>query len=239
MPYTVTQEDILSVSADAAVICVENKMLPAQNPVSLRLSEAGGEGFCAALRQKRLLPVGSAWEVPAGGLPFRHVLAVAAPHWRNGESNELFVLHRCYENLYALCGTLGIRSAALPFLSAMFYRYPQEEAVHIGRMLARSAPCESVFVAETPELYALSRQPYRRPQIVRYLGYYGDYGVFLLDDGLYARIDLRPEMREIQLRRFIAPCYLKETYPDMPSLPEEEISRLRQIYESSPDHILH
>ena len=233
MPYSVTQEDILSVTADAAVICVENRMVPTENPVSLRLAEAGGEAFQNALRQKRFLPVGSAWEVPTDALPFRHILAVACPHWWNGESGELYVLRLCYESIYSLAGELGLRTVAMPFLSAMYYHYPQTEAVNIARTAAEQAGCNSVFVAETPELYAISQAAYRRPEIVRYVGYYGDYGVFLLDNGLYARVDLRPEMQEVQIRRYVAPCYFMGTYPDQVPLPDEEIRRLRDIYDGN------
>ena len=42
MSYRVTQADILSVKADAAVICIENTMAVSEDPVSQRLGEAGG-----------------------------------------------------------------------------------------------------------------------------------------------------------------------------------------------------
>lgn len=100
MPYSVTQADILSIRADAAVICIENTMEVSEDPVSQALAEAGGETLQKALRRRLFLPVGSACAVDPCDLPFRHLFAVGTPQWRNGESNELLVLRRCYESIY-------------------------------------------------------------------------------------------------------------------------------------------
>ena len=58
MSYSVTQDDILSVTADAAVLCVENAMVITDAPVCLRLAEAGGATLRRALdSRKQFLPV--------------------------------------------------------------------------------------------------------------------------------------------------------------------------------------
>lgn len=232
MPFTVTQEDILRVEADAAVIGVENAMVVSQGAVNQALAEAGGEAFLCALRKKRFLPVGCAWAAEPCGLPFRHVLVTSAPRWWSAEANELTVLHRCYASLYALAEELGCRTVATAFLSANYYQFPQAEAVAVALAEAARAKADTVFVAESGELAALARKSYRRPQIVSYVGCYRDHAVFLLDNGQYAKVDMRPEMRDVSVRTYIEACYFDgRTAPPTP-LSEEEKERLRRIYET-------
>ena len=232
MSYTVTQESILGVRADAAVISVENPMSVADGPVNTALAEAGGAALLLAIRAKRFLPVGHAAAVEPCGLPFRHLLVTAAPRWWGREANELIVLHRCYESLYALAEQLGCRTIATPFLSVNYYGFPKEEAVGVALAEAARAAADTVFIAESEELAAQSRKRYQKPRIVSYLGWYRDHAAFLLDNGQYAKVDMRPEMRDVSIRSYLEACYFDgRTAPPVP-LPEEEKARLRAIYES-------
>lgn len=231
MPYSVTQADILSVRADAAVICIENTMAASEDPVSQALSEAGGENLRRALKRHHFLPVGSACAVEPCGLPFKCLFAVGTPQWRNGESNELLVLRRCYESLYRLAREMGFHSLATPFLSTAYYRFPLADAVQIAREEAARAETDTVFLAPVQTVYDLSRRPYRKPEIVSYVGYYRDYAVFALDSGNYAHVDVRPELRSVNIRPYVEPCYYVEADPSMRPLISAEIARLRAIYE--------
>lgn len=231
MSFIITREDILSVSADAAVICIENTMAVCEDPVSQRLGVSGGEALLARLKEKRFLSVGRAWPFDAGDLPFRYLFATGTPQWRYGECNELVVLRCCYESLFALAHRLACRSLALPFLSAAYYRFPVEDAVRIGLEEASKTDVKAIFLAQTQEEYELSQKPYVKPQILAYLGYYRDHAVFRLDNGLFAFVDLRPERREIFIRPYVRACYYTQADPFLPPLPEEEVARLRRIYE--------
>lgn len=233
MSYTVTQESILSVEADAAVLCIENPMVPSDGDVNQSLAEAGGEGLLLALRKKRFLPVGRACAVEPGALPFRHLLIAAAPRWCSGEANELPILRRCYASLYEQAEALGCRRLATGFLSTFYYGFPKPEAVSIALSEAGKRSIETVFIAETEELAALARSPYRRPRIKTYLGWYRDHAAFLLDNGRYAKVDMRPERREVRIYTYLEACYFDgRTAPPSP-LPEEEKARLMEIYESA------
>lgn len=231
MSYLVTREDVLSVAADAAVVCIENTMILSEDAVSQKMGACGGAALTEALRQRRFLPVGRACAVDAGDLPFRFILATGTPQWRHGESNELVVLRLCYESLFALARQLGCRSLALPFLSAAYYRFPLEDAVRIGLEGARKVDVQAIFLAQTQEEYELSQKPYRKPEIVSYVGYYRDHAVFRLDNGLFARVDIRPELKNVNIRPYVAACYYTQADPSLPPLPEAEIARLRQIYD--------
>ena len=120
MSYTVTREDILSLRADAAVLCVENKMVVAESAVCVRLAEAGGEALRAALRRKKFLPVGSADALGEDVQPLPRLILVATPHWNNAQSNELLILRYCYRDVFRVAEEMGCRSVVMPFLSAYY-----------------------------------------------------------------------------------------------------------------------
>ncbi|MBR0041191.1 MAG: macro domain-containing protein [Oscillospiraceae bacterium] len=231
MSYRVTQEDILSLRADAAAASVTLSLELSETPVCRAIGEAGGDELRAAIRRRRLIPVGSTAEVEPCALPFAHFFAVSAPVWLTGKANELLMLHRCYDSLFTLSEASGCHTLAMPFLSAGAYRFPLEEAVKIAFAEAGRRALEVIFVADTPELYALSQKPYRKPRIVSYIGWYRDHALFELDNGLYARVDIRPEITDVTLIPYFEACYRTGNNPAQLPLPEEEIARLRQIYE--------
>lgn len=233
MSFRVTQEDILSIPADAAAIGLEMTMRIAAGPSCQRIADAGGEALRAAVRRVRFIPLGSAAEAEVSALPFRHLLLTGEPRWLNGKCNELLVLRHCYESVFSLAESLGCRSLVMPFLSALYFHFPKEDAVHIALTQAEEAGLDVTFVADTPELLALSGRPYRRPEIVSYVGYYGDHALFELDNGLFARVDLRPELTEVSVIPYFEACYRTGNNPLQPLLPDAEVARLRRIYEES------
>ena len=74
MSCRVTQEDILSLRADAAALSVEISLEISHFPVCQALAAAGGKALAAALRAKRFIPVGSAVELADCGYVHRAVL---------------------------------------------------------------------------------------------------------------------------------------------------------------------
>lgn len=233
MPWIVTQEDILSVRAEAAALSVEIKLDASDGKACRSLAAAGGEALSRELRKQRFLPVGSAAAAEPCGLPFRKILFTASPRWLTGKANEMLALHRCYQSLFTLADGFGCRSLALPFLSSWYYRFPLEEAVRIARTEAEKWGGEAVFIADTPELYELSQKPYRKPEIVSYIGWYRDHALFELDDGRFARVDLRPEITDVTLIPYFEACYRTGNNPLQLPLPEKEIDRLRELYEEN------
>lgn len=231
MSYRLVQEELLSVSADAAVLGVEMTMRPADGPVCEQLAGAGGEELRRAIRQVKFLSIGSACAVEVSALPFRHLILTATPRWLNGKCNELLALRRCYEAVYEKAAELGLRSLASPFLSSCYYHFPLEEAVHIALSAAENWEGETFFAADTEELLELSQRPWRRPRIVSYIGWYRDHALFELDNGQYARVDLRPELRRADRIPYFEACYREGNNPLQPKLPPEEIERLRRIWD--------
>ena len=230
MSYTVLNNPGELPAAEAAVFCVEITMGISETELNRTLMERFGEGIRERIRPIRFLPAGSACAVSGCG-PYRQLILAAPPRWLNGKMNELLVLHRCYESIFETAAELKIKTLALPFLSTWYYRFPQEEAVHIALREAEGSPVEAIFLADTPALFKLSGQDYRKPQIVNYVGYYRDHAMFELDNGLFARVDLRPENTDVSIIPYFEACYRVGNNPLQEPLPEAEIARLRAIYE--------
>lgn len=234
MSYRVTNDSILSARTDAVCVSVEMALNLSDTPVCRQIAAAGGEALRAALAKRRLfLPVGSACLADPCSLPFSRLIMTASPVWLTGKANELLILHRCYESVFALARQSGCESIAMPFLSAMYYRFPQHEAVKIALREAAASALDVLFVADTPELLTLSEEPYRKPAIVSYVGYYRDHAIFELDNGLFARVDLRQENVDVSIIPYFEACYREGNNPLQPGLPEAEIERLRRIYEEN------
>ena len=234
MSYRVTTDSILSARTDAVCVSVEMALNLSDTPVCRQIAAAGGEALRAALAKRRLfLPVGSACLADPCSLPFSRLIMTASPVWLTGKANELLILHRCYESVFALAHQSGCESIAMPFLSAMYYRFPQHEAVKIALREAETSALDVLFVADTPELLTLSEEPYRKPAIVSYVGYYRDHAIFELDNGLFARVDLRKENVDVSIIPYFEACYREGNNPLQPGLPEAEIERLRRIYEEN------
>lgn len=232
MTWSVTNDDILSVKADAAVLCVENAMVVTDAPACRSLAQAGGENLKTELKKHGFLPVGSAQQADGCGLPYRHLILTAVPRWMNSRGNEFHILERCYTNIYKEAMRLGCNSVVMPFLGGAYYGYPLSELIHIAFTAAESSRIETVFIADSDLLWQKSRETYHRPEITKYIGYYRDHAVFQLDNYMYVRVDLRPEIREYTMIPYIEACYRVGNNPKQRPLPETEIQRLRRIYES-------
>ena len=230
MPYTVTQKDILDIRADAAVLCVENRMIPALSAAALRLAEAGGAAFRSRIRELKFLPVGSAVSAGMGIDPFRQIILTAAPRWENAQGNEILILHLCYRAVFREAEALGCKSLAMPFLSAFYYRFPLDDAVRVALREAEKTGLNVCYVAENREIYDCSQKSHVKPEISSYIGYYRDYAVFQLENGQFIRVDVRPEKKEAARILYFEPCYRVGHDPEQIPLSEKEIERLKEIY---------
>ena len=231
MSTLLSQKNILECDCDTAVVSLEMTMKPAAGKTNEVLAATGGGELLAAIRELRFLPIGSAAEICCPALPFSHVIVTPVPRWLTGKANELFALRRCYESVFTIAESIGSRSVVMPFLSTVYYGFPPEEAVYIALQEAEKQNFDVMFIADTDALYEVSQRPYRKPKIVSYVGYYRDYAVFLLDNGKYARVDLRPEIVRTDVVPYVEACYRKETDPGQIPLSEDEIARLRAIYD--------
>ncbi|MBQ6428602.1 MAG: hypothetical protein IJK03_07480, partial [Oscillospiraceae bacterium] len=107
------------------------------------------------------------------------------------------------------------------------------EAVHIALTEAEKSSGNTVFIAETEEVFEASRQEYKRPKIVSYVGWYRDDAYFELDNGQYVRVDKRPERIRADVIPYIEPCCRVGNNSKQIPLPEDEIRRLQRICENN------
>ena len=228
MSYTVTDNNILSTNADAAVLAVENRMIVADSPICRALISDNVE---SALKKRVFLPVGSAAVLEATVLPFKYLIITAAPRWENTRGNEILILHRCYQNIFRAADQLGCESLVTPFLSTFYYGFPKKDAVCAAFTEAGKTRLNVTFIADGEELFKLSTGDMKKPEIQSYIGYYRDHVMFELDNGRFARIDIRPEIRDVTLVPFFEPCYVMGNNPKQEPLSEREISRLTQVYQ--------
>lgn len=228
MSYTVTDNNILSTNADAAVLAVENRMIVTDSPICRALISDNVE---SALKKRVFLPVGSAAVLEATVLPFKYLIIAAAPRWENTRGNEILILHRCYQNIFRAADQLGCESLVTPFLSTFYYGFPKKDAVCAAFTEAGKTRLNVTFIADGEELFKLSTGDMKKPEIQSYIGYYRDHAMFELDNGRFARIDIRPEIRDVTLVPFFEPCYVMGNNPKQEPLSEREISRLTQVYQ--------
>ena len=105
--------------------------------------------------------------------------------------------------------------------------------MHIALRAAKGWEGETAFAADTEELLALSEKPWQKPRILSYIGYYRDHALFALDNGLFARVDIRPERRDADVIPYFEACYREGNNPLQRPLSKEEILRLRRIWEET------
>lgn len=228
MSYTVTNKPIRATNADAAVLAVENRMMVTDSPICRALLSDDVEH---ALKKRVFLPVGSADVLEASVLPFKYLIVTAAPRWENTRGNEILILHRCYQNIFRAADRLGCESLVTPFLSTFYYGFPKKDAVCAAFTEAGKTRLHVTFIADSEELFKLSTGDLKKPVIRSYIGYYRDHAIFELDNGRFARIDIRPEIRDVTLIPFFEPCYVVGNNPAQEPLAESEISRLIRVYQ--------
>ena len=216
MSYIVTNDDIFNTKADAAVLGVEDRLDISEGKVFSELAARGGERLSAELKKMRMLPVGKAVETEPCGLPFEHLILAASPRWNYGIFDELGILRSVYRSIYEIAEKRGIKSIAMPFLSANYYYFPQEAAMH------------TAFIEADRHEKAL-----RKPKILYYAGYYRDYAAFRLDSDMYAFVDIRPENKRVWFRSFMDGWYRISEAKWYTPLPESEIERVRRVYEDN------
>lgn len=233
MPYKTIFGNILEYKADAMVNSVNSYMRKVSNVAEKKFYEAAGSLMKPATEAIGFVQVGKAAVTPGFDLPCRNVIHAVPPRWLTGKASEFTALHICYENVFAEAERLGCKTLATPFLSTDYYRFPWKDAIHIAYTEADKHSIETVFVTADEKLFEQSKIPYVKPKIVSYVGWYRDHALFELDDGLFARVDLRKEKTDVTVIPYFEACFRVGNNPKQEPLSPSEIERLRKIYEEN------
>lgn len=126
----VVRGDITRQAVDAVVNSTSRSLIGAAG-VDGALARAGGPRHLAAMRDIGGMEYGQAVFTPAFGIPARYVIHTAAQRWSGG-GDELNVLRRCYEAVFALADSLSVRSLAVPAIGTGNYGFPTNVAADIA-----------------------------------------------------------------------------------------------------------
>lgn len=154
-----------------AVVNAANRAMRGGGGVDGAIHRAGGPDVLADCRRRFPdgLATGDAGWTTAGDLPARWVIHTVGPNWNRGERDpELLV--SCYRRMLETADELGVRTLAVPLVSAGSYGWPVDDAVRVAVGTLATTPSrveEIAVVAFTESLHdkvaeAVRRQGSRR-----------------------------------------------------------------------------
>jgi len=156
MQIVVVRGDIVDQDVDA-VVNAANSGLMGGGGVDGAILAAGGDKQLAARRELRdrigLLPPGQAAASDAGDMKARWVIHVVGPVFDRHEDRS-HLLASCYREALRVADELGVRTLALPAVSAGAYGWPIASAADIAIGTMRATPTQVdearfVMVGET------------------------------------------------------------------------------------------
>ena len=116
----------------SVVVNAANETLLGGGGVDGAIHRAAGpelKTYCAKLGGCR---TGEARLTPGFGLVSAWIVHTVGPVWKGGTAGEAALLHRCYENCFALAMDAGLASIAFPAISTGVFGYPKVDAAAIA-----------------------------------------------------------------------------------------------------------
>ena len=140
MEIELNTEDITTVEVDA-VVNAANAALRGGGGVDGAIHRAGGPRILQECieRYPDGLPTGQAGWTTGGDLPASYVIHVVGPDHTAGQTDP-GLLESCYRNALAIADELGVRTLALPAVSAGIYGWPADSAAEVALRILRETP---------------------------------------------------------------------------------------------------
>lgn len=159
MRITAIEGDITTQQVDA-IVNAANSAMRGGGGVDGAIHRAGGPEVLADCirRFPDGLPTGRAGWTTAGNLPARYVIHVVGPNYRAGQ-REPDLLASCYREAMAIAADLGLRTIALPAVSAGIYGWPLDDAARIAVRTVTEAGATSPL--EEARFVLFGEQTYR------------------------------------------------------------------------------
>ncbi|MFI5696609.1 O-acetyl-ADP-ribose deacetylase [Kribbella sp. NPDC051586] len=156
MEIVLSTADITTVPVDA-IVNAAHHALRGGGGVDGAIHRAGGPEILAELieRYPDGTPAGSAVWTTAGALPASYVIHVVGPNYVAGQRDPA-LLESCYRNALRIADELGVRTMALPAVSAGIYGWPARSAADIAVRTMRGTPtnvAKGTFCLVEPRLY--------------------------------------------------------------------------------------
>ena len=140
MKLELRMADITTVDVDA-VVNAANSRMRGGGGVDGAIHRAGGPRILAECieRYPDGLATGQAGATTAGDLPASYVIHVVGPNWNAGQQDP-DLLASCYREALRVADELGVRTIALPAVSAGIYGWPADSAAEIAVRTLRGTP---------------------------------------------------------------------------------------------------
>ena len=132
----ILRADITNLAVDAIVNAANNSLFGGGG-VDGAIHRAAGPELLQACRPLGGCATGEAKITPGFMLPAKHVIHTVGPVWHGGERGEAELLDRCYQSVFDVARSNGIRTIAFPAISTGVYGYPKREAATIALRVMR------------------------------------------------------------------------------------------------------
>ena len=156
MQILLSTADITTVPADA-IVNAAHHALRGGGGVDGAIHRAGGPEILAELieRYPNGAATGEAAWTAAGALPASYVIHVVGPNYTAGQRDP-DLLESCYRNALRIADELGVKTLALPAVSAGIYGWPAQSAADIAVQTLRRTTTNvqtATFCLVEPRLY--------------------------------------------------------------------------------------
>lgn len=132
MPFTIIQNDITKVTADAIVNTANPAPRYGRGTDEAVYSAAGREKLLAARAKIGRLKPGETAVTEGFDLPAKYIIHTVGPKWEGGNNWEEETLASCYRKSLQMANILRCESIAFPLISAGSYRFPKDKALEIA-----------------------------------------------------------------------------------------------------------
>ncbi len=162
MPFTIIQNDITKVTADAIVNTANPEPRFGRGTDEAVYSAAGREKLLAARAKIGRLKPGETAVTEGFDLPVKYIIHTVGPKWQGGDRREEETLASCYRKSLQMASVLKCESVAFPLISAGSYRFPKDKALQIAlreiREFLKDNDMDVTLVVFDRSIYALSME---------------------------------------------------------------------------------
>ena len=132
MAFRIIRENIINVEADAIVNTANPRPVFGSGTDTAVYEAAGKEKLLRAREAIGVIGEGEAAATPAFGLHAKIIIHTVSPLWIDGNHHEIELLHRCYQNCFALAQEQDCLSIAFPLLASGSNGFEKSTALEVA-----------------------------------------------------------------------------------------------------------
>lgn len=128
MPFQIVRNDITAMKVDAIVNAANSQLAMGGGVCGGIFKKAGARRMKRACDEIGGCQTGRAVYTPAFDLDAQYVIHAVGPVWEGGNADEEELLYSAYTQALRTAASLGVKSIALPLISAGSFGYPVDQA---------------------------------------------------------------------------------------------------------------